>query len=103
MFFFFLGWDSPLDLVALGAGNKSDHTPSSSEATPIWGLMPPEMFQPMEVPFDLQGPVEGIVCAIPPLYLRALATRKEWVAGVVVWKISVAVQSIADWSCHPSA
>ena len=71
-----LGWDSPLDLVALGCGSKSDHT-SSGETPPIWGLMPPELFQPMEVPFDLHGPVEGIVCAIPTLYLRALAARKE--------------------------
>lgn len=58
-----LGWDSPIDFTG--------------EPTVTWGLMPPEVFRPTEVPFDLPGKTEEILCPLPESYLKALAAKKR--------------------------
>ena len=61
-------WDCPVDLSGVS---------SADPATSMWQLMPPELFRPMEVPFDLPGSTDEIPCPLPPPYLHAMAVKKE--------------------------
>ncbi len=62
-----IDWNSPINLAEVGGVNDSS----------VWAIMPPEVFRPIEVPFDLPGETEEIPCPLPLQYLAVLATKKE--------------------------
>lgn len=70
----FADWNSPVDLTSTGGSTGSS---DPTQATVTWQIMPPHLFRPMEVPFDLPGKTDEIPCPLPEPYLHAMTAKKE--------------------------